>query len=67
MGLPQSSRTAVVFCGSQKTLPNAIYLWDHFFASNPYGAIPMVLYHIFQLVLDTLLVPWLEPQTKPSD
>jgi len=62
LGLPQSSRTAVVFCGSQKTLPNAIYLWDHFFASNPYGAIPMVLYHIFQLVLDTLLVPWVEPR-----
>ena len=64
MRIPQSSRAAVVFCGSQKTLPNGIYLWDHFFASNPYGAVPMVLYHILQLVLDTLLIPWIEPRRR---
>ena len=49
-------RTAVVLCGSQKTLPNGIYIWSQFFPANPYGAVPLVLYHLFQLIVDTLLV-----------
>ena len=49
-------RTAVILCGSQKTLPNGIYIWSHFFPANPYGAVPLVLYHLFQLIVDTLLV-----------
>jgi predicted Na+-dependent transporter len=61
LGLSAANRTAVVFCGAQKTLPNGIYLWDRFFPANPYGAIALVAYHVFQLVLDTLLVPWLGP------
>ena len=53
-------KTAVIFCGSQKTLPNGIYIWNNFFQSNPYGAVPLVLYHLFQLVLAVLLVPKFE-------
>ncbi|MDG2213503.1 MAG: bile acid:sodium symporter, partial [Verrucomicrobiota bacterium] len=53
-------RTAVILCGSQKTLPNGIYVWNNFFQANPYGAVPLVLYHLFQLVVDTLLVPKFE-------
>ncbi len=49
-------RTAVILCGSQKTLPNGVYIWIHFFPTNPYGAVPLVLYHLFQLIVDTLLV-----------
>jgi sodium/bile acid cotransporter 7 len=55
--LPASARTAVVFCGSQKTLPSGIYLWRQFFPSNPSGAVALVLYHIFQLLADTLILP----------
>ena len=55
-------RTALILCGSQKTLPNGIYVWSNFFATNPYGAVPLVLYHLFQLLVDTLLVPWFEKQ-----
>jgi solute carrier family 10 (sodium/bile acid cotransporter), member 7 len=53
-------RTAMMLSGSQKTLPNGIYVWSNFFATNPYGAVPLVLYHLFQLLVDTLLVPWFE-------
>ena len=49
-------RTAIIFCGSQKTLPNGIYVWNEFFQTNPFGAVPLVLYHLFQLLVDTLLV-----------
>ncbi|MBI2963244.1 MAG: bile acid:sodium symporter [Deltaproteobacteria bacterium] len=62
LGLSPANRTAVVFCGSQKTLPNGIYLWDTFFPANPHGALALVCYHVFQLVLDSLLVPWLAPR-----
>jgi solute carrier family 10 (sodium/bile acid cotransporter), member 7 len=62
LGLSEANRTAVVFCGSQKTLPNGIYLWDTFFPGNPHGALALVCYHVFQLVLDSLLVPWLTPR-----
>jgi sodium/bile acid cotransporter 7 len=57
LGLSPANRTAVVFCGSQKTLPNGIYLWGRFFPANPHGALALVSYHVFQLVLDSLLVP----------
>jgi len=62
LGLSPANRTAVVFCGSQKTLPNGIYLWDKFFPTNPHGALALVCYHVFQLVLDSLLVPRLAPK-----
>ncbi len=64
LGLSPANRTAVVICGSQKTLPNGIYLWDTFFPANPHGALALVCYHVLQLVLDSLLVPWLAP--KPA-
>lgn len=66
LGLMAKARTAVVLCGSQKTLPNGIYLWDQFFSANPHGAVALVTLHVLQLVLDALLVPWLAPPRSPS-
>ena len=70
-------RTAVILCGSQKTLPNGIYIWDTFFmphgndaaviAPVPFGAVPLVLYHLFQLLVDTLLVPKFEKRNPDHD
>ena len=62
IGLSPEGRTAVVLCGSQKTLPNGIYLWDKFFPANPHGALALVCYHVFQLVVDGLLSSWLSPK-----
>ena len=59
-----ATSTAVVFSGSQKTLPNGIYLWEKFFGENPIGALPLVIYHLIQLVVDTLLVPIFEKRNK---
>ena len=56
--------TALVFCGSQKTLPNGIYLWQRFFSDNPIGALPLALYHLIQLIADTLLVPLFERRNR---
>jgi sodium/bile acid cotransporter 7 len=62
-----NARVAIVLCGSQKTLPNGIYLWEQFFRTNPYGALPLVLYHVFQLVVDTLIVPWIDAEKDSPD
>jgi sodium/bile acid cotransporter 7 len=66
LGLTRASRAAVVLCGSQKTLPNGMFVWGTFFAANPYGAVALVQYHVLQLVLDTLLVPWLRDEPAPA-
>ena len=62
--MDSSTGTALVFCGSQKTLPNGIYLWQNFFGGNPIGALPLALYHLIQLIADTLLVPFLERRNQ---
>ncbi len=66
-GLDAASTTAVVYCGSQKTLPNGIYLWKEFFAANPYGAVPLVLYHVFELFFDALLVPFFQRRNRREE
>ena len=38
LGCEWPERTAMILSGSQKTLPNGIYVWNNFFPSNPYGA-----------------------------
>ena len=58
--LDSGTGTALVFSGSQKTLPNGIYLWERFFGDNPIGALPLAIYHLIQLVVDTFLVPFFE-------
>ena len=64
--LSSPARTAVIFCGSQKTLPNGIYLWERFFGDNPYGAVPLVIYHLFQLVVDAFLATRIGRSNEPS-
>ncbi len=64
LGLAPPARAAVVLCGSQKTLPNGIYLWSRFFSGNPHGALALVSLHILQLVVDSLLVPVLSSRSR---
>jgi solute carrier family 10 (sodium/bile acid cotransporter), member 7 len=64
LGLRPPARVAVVLSGSQKTLPNGIYLWDRFFSGNPHGALALVVLHVLQLVVDALIVPWLRPRDR---
>jgi sodium/bile acid cotransporter 7 len=67
--LSPEARVAVLYSGSQKSVPNGIYLWETFFSANPFGAVPLVLYQLTQLVTGFLIVPWLEKSlgAKRSD
>ena len=67
LGFKWPERTAIILSGSQKTLPNGIYIWSNFFSANPYGAVPLVLYHLFQLLVDTLLVPKFEKKNPAAE
>ncbi|MGQ9630710.1 MAG: AMP-binding protein [bacterium] len=49
------SRIALMYCSSQKTLPAGILIWGTYFPQNPFGAIPITLYHVAQLFVDTFL------------
>ncbi len=64
MRLRRSERVAVIYSGSQKSVPNGIYLWETYFSANPLGAVPLVVYQLCQLVVGFLLIPWMERSVK---
>lgn len=49
---------AVIFSGSQKTLPIGIYIATDLLAGRnlPFAAFPILIFHVTQLILDTLLI-----------
>jgi len=49
------SQIAVAFSCSQKTLPVALLLFEYFKEKYPLAVVPMVLYHVEQLLVDTFL------------
>jgi sodium/bile acid cotransporter 7 len=56
LGWNREDRTALLFCGSQKTLPAALYVSTEFLPGFGLVPIPCVLYHVGQLMLDSWLV-----------
>jgi sodium/bile acid cotransporter 7 len=56
LGLSQADQTAVAFAGSQKTLMVGLAIAVDF---GGLAILPMVAYHVEQLVIDTLLAEWL--------
>jgi len=56
LGWNREDRTALLFCGSQKTLPAALYVSSEFLPGFGLVPIPCVLYHVGQLILDSWLV-----------
>jgi sodium/bile acid cotransporter 7 len=54
--LPRGDRIAAGIAGSQKTLPVALYLYgDYYRADYPLAVLPLLLYHLAQLLLDTVI------------
>jgi sodium/bile acid cotransporter 7 len=50
------SRVAVAFACSQKSLPVGLFLFDAYFKDlYPLAVVPMVFYHVGQLVVDTFI------------
>jgi sodium/bile acid cotransporter 7 len=56
MGFPRADCIAVAFAGSQKTLPVSLFLFEAYFRdAYPLAVLPLVLYHVGQLVVDTFI------------
>jgi sodium/bile acid cotransporter 7 len=61
------SQIAVAFACSQKTLPVALYLFDAYFKeSYPLAIVPMVFYHVGQLIVDTFIADGLARPQRSS-
>lgn len=53
LGFDHASRVAVAIAGSQKTLPVGLLVFDLYFKGYPLAVVPLVFYHVGQLVADT--------------
>ncbi len=55
-GLDRPRAIAVAFAGSQKTLPISLLLFDKYFKDEfPLAVVPLLFFHVGQLLLDTLI------------
>lgn len=56
LGFERGRQVAVAFASSQKTLQVAIVLYDQYFGERfPFAVLPLLFYHVGQLLLDTLI------------
>jgi sodium/bile acid cotransporter 7 len=55
LGFDRPDQIAVAVAGSQKTLPIALILFDAYFQDYPLAVVPLVFFHVGQLVVDTYL------------
>ncbi len=56
LGFDRPSQIAVAFACSQKTLPVALLLFETYFKdAYPLAVVPMVFYHVGQLIVDTFI------------
>lgn len=56
LGFERGRRIAIAFAASQKTLPVSLMLYEQYFKREfPYAVMPVLFYHVGQLLLDTLI------------
>jgi sodium/bile acid cotransporter 7 len=56
LGFARPDAVAAAFAGSQKTLPVGLFLFESYFKTEyPLAVVPLVLYHVGQLVADTFV------------
>ncbi len=56
LNFDRASQIAVGFACSQKTLPVSLYLFDVYFKQDyPLAVVPLVSYHVGQLIVDTVI------------
>jgi sodium/bile acid cotransporter 7 len=68
LGFERGDCIAVAFAGSQKTLPVALYLYQTYYVTEyPLAVLPLAIYHVGQLVADTLIAERLAPVAAARD
>lgn len=64
LGFDRPSQIGIAFACSQKTLPVALFLFDAYFKDYPLAVVPLVFYHVGQLVIDTFVAEELIKQSS---
>ncbi|GIW78345.1 MAG: transporter [Gemmatales bacterium] len=62
----RAEQIAVGFSCSQKTLPVSLYLASTYFAGYPLALVPIAIYHVGQLFIDTWVANWLNSTAPPA-
>ena len=65
VGMSRENTAAVVFAGSQKTLPIGVLLAGHPSLAAPFAVFPMLMYHASQLFIDTAVADYLAAGAPP--
>ena len=66
--MPAEVASAVGFAGSQKTLPIGVYISSlAVFENYPFVMLPILLFHVSQLFLDTVVASHLSERAKAGD
>jgi sodium/bile acid cotransporter 7 len=61
------SQVAVAFACSQKTLPVALFLFETYFrGAHPLAVVPLVVYHVGQLIVDTFIADAMARTEPPA-
>lgn len=67
LGLDRGRQIAVAFASSQKTLQISLVLYEEYFKPRfPFAVMPLLFYHVGQLLLDTMIAKRLR-QGTPAD
>ena len=66
-GLPRPDRLALLFGGSQKTLPAGLFVAESFFPSFALASVPILLYHAVQLIIDSFVAERLRRESVTRD
>jgi solute carrier family 10 (sodium/bile acid cotransporter), member 7 len=65
LGCARPQQIAVAFAASQKTLPVALVLFENYFRREfPLAILPLLLYHVSQLILDTFVAELIHRREK---
>jgi sodium/bile acid cotransporter 7 len=67
VGLERPQRIAAAIAGSQKTLPVSLQIATTYFPGYPLAVIPVLFFHIGQLLLDTWLADWWRRSADSAD
>jgi sodium/bile acid cotransporter 7 len=70
LGFDRPSQIAVALAGSQKTLPVALILFDLYFTAYPLAVVPLVFFHVGQLIVDTFIadtLAWRAGRSEPDE
>ncbi len=60
LGFDRGRQIAIAFASSQKTLPISLVLYEQYFKEEfPFAVMPLMFFHLGQLLLDTMIAQWL--------